>query len=129
MTIHSRPDPGWIQFERMVLGGVPHALNIAVALNACGLTIPNSPHFDSRDVDLAFYGPVHHAYRLQVLTRFLSIMEALRPHPLWRQLQVCRMAQLAIVDECSSSPENEGSILERQDRWFQLAEGSWRVAG
>ena len=122
MRIHNRSASGWNQFDRMVRGGVPHALTIARALAASKLTIPHSPEFDARGADLTFYGPVHQAYRLCVLGRFLNVMETLRAHPLWECLRDCRIAQSMIVDEClADDGENAEAIIARLDSWLRRA--------
>ena len=110
---------GWHQFDRMVLGGVPHALNIARALAGFRLRVPNSPDFDASDADLAFYAPIHQAYRSNVLPRFLKVMQTLRPHPLWKSLRDSRSAQSIIVEDCSVSQlESPEAIVARLDYWL-----------
>lgn len=114
-----RTDSGWKQFERMVLGGVPHALGIAAALSGSSLTVPAAPHFDAREVDLAFYGPIHQAYRHCVLARFLNAMESMRCHPVWHELKDSRAAQLIMVERCLEDDwRNQEALIARLQHWF-----------
>ena len=107
MRTSSRPDPGWQQFARMVYSGVPHAVDIASALSFSRLTVPAAPRFDARRADLAFYRPVHLAFRRDVLRQFLAAMEASQSTPFWQHLKVSRSLQLLLVEDylaCRDKP-------------------------
>lgn len=123
MTKQVHIDPGWIQFERMVRGGVPHALNIALALSASDLTVPYWPHFNAREADLAFYAPVHLAYRLRSLPKFLFVMERLRSHPLWKHcLKDSRTTQLIMAEDCKvGSLQTQAEIYRRLEVWVHTS--------
>lgn len=114
-------DPGWLQFERMVHAGVPHALDIALELSRSNLSFPSQVDLDEQDVDLLFYGPVHHAHRIAVLPSFLDIMELLRTYSVWSVLKANRKWQLDLVERCLETNQAGKSVISTCfDYYFRL---------
>ncbi len=90
----------WSHFEIMIRTGMPHAMDIAAELVLHDLQVPLPTHAVDLQVDLQFYGVIHHAYRSKVLPQFLSIMEFLKKSELWSKIQGSQEAQLKVVQLC-----------------------------
>lgn len=97
----------WAQFDRFIRSGVPDALDIARALASSNLTFPKSPNFDQATADVLFYGPVHTAYRHDIIVKFLTILELLRSRNEWEYVRQNRPAQQLLIDIIMDAPLRE----------------------
>jgi len=88
---------GWLEFDRQVLWGVPHAVDIAHHLTCTPLTYPLEGE-QNPDSDILFYCVLHTAYRKGVLRRFLLLMERLRGHRLWSSIRECKLVQRVLIE-------------------------------
>lgn len=117
----SSDEVSWAQFDRFVLSGVPHAIDIAHDLAGSILTIPVAPAFDLTIADLCFYSPVHFAYRRGMLLRFLRVLEVLRDDANWERLRSCRSAQHTLIDSFTeTASKRDGECLDLLRAWMQL---------
>jgi hypothetical protein len=111
----------WAQFDKFVLCGVPHAIDIAYDLARSALTIPVSPNFDVTTADLIFYSPVHYAYRRGILSRFLGVLETVRDDANWECLRTCRSAQHTLIETfAETSSRNDRECLDLLYSWMEL---------
>lgn len=115
----------WVQFDRFVRAGVPHAIEIAQALANSSLTVPKSPCFDLLAADLLYYGPIHTAYRRGVLGRLLTVLESLRNHQSWEVLRTSRSAQLTIIEAfLQTTLTNDAECVELLALWMSTHEAA-----
>ncbi len=102
--MHDKHSLPWQQFEFMLRAGVPHALEISEVLQRYWLKVP-LPYPPTHEVDLEYYCVVHRAYRMQVLPRFLEVMQTLRMSTVWPVIHRNRAAQEWIVNQCKNDPQ------------------------
>jgi hypothetical protein len=81
---------GWHELHAALQSGVPHAMEIVVALDAHGFSYPWSPAYCAEMAELRCYRVVHKAWREGLLARFLTVLGA------WRmpESQLSEMARL-----------------------------------
>ncbi len=99
--MHDKHSLPWQQFEIMLRAGVPHAIEISEVLHRSWLKVP-LPHPATQEVDLEYYCVVHRAYRMQVLPRFLDVMQTLRQSAIWPFIHQNRTAQDWIINQCKN---------------------------
>ena len=117
----SSDEVNWVQFDKFVLSGVPHAIDIAHDLARSTLTIPVAPTFDLTNADLLFYGPVHFAYRRGMLLRFLRVLEVLRDDANWERLRSCRSAQHTLIDSFTETASRmDSECIDLLRAWMQM---------
>lgn len=130
MASPSSNEFSWVQFDRFVRAGVPHAMEIAQALANSSLAVPESPFFDLPAADLLYYGPVHAAFRRRVLGRFLTVVEALRNHQSWEVLRNSRSAQLTIIEAfLQTTLTNDNECVELLALWMSTHGAAPTVPG
>jgi len=102
--MHKDQMVAWLQFERMMRTGVPHAIDIAAELMRYDLEVPLPTIAAKARLDLHFYCVIHQAYRENVLRLFLEVMQLLKSTLVWESVRDSRSWQLFIVELCQKCP-------------------------
>jgi hypothetical protein len=126
----SMPSDGWMEFDRQVLGGVPHAVDIAHHLSCTDLSFPRSEVAIGKgsveEFDLPFYCVVHAAHRKGVLRRFLILLERLRDHATWETIRGSRSAQMVLLEQFLVQWRcDDGECFELLSAWLDTHGEEW----